>query len=282
MQATPTQEPDPRIAAFFGLVRLYGWWTALLVLGTIVVAVIVVALGKEYLLAWIKRRAGLEVDQQLAEFQGKLDTERDLRVADFKRTADTELETRRAGFATELATHTAALERKQQQFALHTGAKHRVYPELYRRMKKAEGILVRVDPITQPPPDYVSATVSQLRKYGERIGIDLDTLDEIMASLPADRGEAARRYGAAVDDRLRVRRRRACSWARNYLALNELYLSSPVALAASTVSQDMGTYERLAREDDPADRPKLIELSVRTQAALLDLRNAMQAELQAG
>jgi hypothetical protein len=43
----------------------------------------------------------------------------------------------------------------------------------------------------------------------------------------------------------------------------------------------MGTYERLDREGDPADGPKLVELSVRIQFDLLELRNAMQAELRA-
>jgi hypothetical protein len=184
----------------------------------------------------------------------------------------------------ELAAYTEELRQlnslQRRQFELYTGGQHRAYPELYRHLKKAEGMLLRIGAVTEPP-NFDTATDSELQSYGEYGGIDRDRLAAIVALRTTDRRAMERQFQAAVTERKRVRGRQAYFRANNYLALNELYLSDSVLTGARAVLERMDGYERLERDPD-GKRTEMLDLAEQIRANLLALRGVMQAELRAG
>ncbi len=269
------QSTDPTTTLIAELVSRLGWTLAIEIALLAALVLAAASMGKTVVNTWLERRAGIAFDKQLADHRSALDAE---------------LETRRAAYAKELATHTGALSRQleevrhfyrqeQQRLELYAGSQHRVYPEVYRLFRIAEGLLVRqgIDFV----PDYRKCSRAEIDRAAKRVGVPDETRLEILETFNTDRAAAGARLGSAMESARDAKVLRAFQRAKNYLAINELFLSPTSGAAASRVVSRMAAYAAWILCPEEGKSLEQYKSGASVGLVLQELRDVLAKELAA-
>lgn len=188
----------------------------------------------------------------------------------------------------ELAEHRSALEdqaaglrqqhlKEHTTFSLYTRRQHRVYPRLFGKYRVAAGTLVR--PAIAMGGDYSKASDQQIRKAVVQLGVDEEVVEPILLKLTTDRRAAIQDLEELVD---RVRKHRglqAFNDAKNYTALNDLYLSDPVRAAVYAVVDKLAAYSSYVIVPEVGTAMVMYEAGQAVDSTLTDLSRVIRAEL---
>ncbi len=256
-------DADRALALFAVLARQFGVLAALLIIGVGIVAAVGVFVTRTYLSAWLKQRAGQSVAAALATQRAELDAM---------------LAEQNDAYARRLEATRQVYREQQQRFELYTERQHLVYAKLYRRLRVAEGTLVRPD--FEFLSDYATYTQSELRREAADNRLNASRVAAILESFETgDRKEAANQFRRLIIAARKARGLNTHRSATNYYAINELFLSGPVRNVVRTALEAMNRYAIGLQAPDVTSGSEMSAIGEGIAAAVGTVRATMQKEL---
>jgi len=237
--------------AFIELARSYGLAVAIGILVMVGTAMLVVHFMKSFL----ERKAALISDKQLEQFKSQLQLE-----------------------AESVRLHH---QRQLHDFTLYTAQRHRVYPQMFKRLLMAEGGFNALWGIMFGP-DWEKQSKTDIENWVIENDFPKGASKEAIALLDTNPREAHKKLNEIMDTRKRFTARKALRDARNYQVLNELYLSAEVAAAVEKSYQALVRYSVQAEDEENADYNVLTNRRDEAQIALNETKKVMQSELARG
>jgi hypothetical protein len=221
-------------------------------------AVAVVLLGILGLAYWLLKQSltqllNRSVANSAAEFKAQLDRDLAQRKADLEaknqeilerlradlsRANETDLERVKAALAqqNEATRHTLQIELMKVQSA--HGKKHEVYPELYEKLRRAEGAIASLRGLRQVP-SYDGFGESDFEKLLSANGFPSDLRQRIQESIRSDRRQGIQDLQRVMYQMEFGRAESLHAEARNFLVLKALYAKPTLVEHARLVLQEL-------------------------------------------
>jgi hypothetical protein len=214
-------------------------------------------------------------EQTLAEFTRQYDRS----IAEFTRENERAIATYARQHERALAELGAEHKRIAQEFGMFSQKRHEVYARLYARYRRATHDLAAV--LTGQEPEFQKFSRDDLLGYLKRRGLREREAADAIGSM--DRGDlfAMSKLMSKLHWRVTMRDANAAfERAREFEALNELYLSDAVREAVGNVRRKVETLsESLLREQERADKAKRIAKQDELHSSVASLLSAMRGDL---
>jgi hypothetical protein len=178
-----------------------------------------------------------------------------------------------------LADLAAQHRRIAQEFGMFSQKRHEVYARLYARYRRATHDLAAV--LSGQEPDFQKFSRDDLMRYLKRRNIRERDASDAIGSM--DRGDffAMSKLMAKLHWRVTLRDANiAFERARQFEALNELYLSDTVRDAVGNVRRSVEAMVSLMNEMERADKTKRVTKQDELHSAVASLLHAMRDDLR--
>ena len=219
-----------------------------------------------------------EHDQSLAEFTRQYDRS----LADLARQQASAISSLTRQHERALAELHAEHQRIAGEFGMFSQKRHQVYARLYARYRRATHDLAAV--LTGQEPEFQKFSRDELLTYLKRRNIRERDAGDAIASM--DRGDifAMHKLMSRLHWRVTLRDATAAfERAREFEALNELYLSDAVREAVGSVRRKVEALTvSMSREQERADQAKRLAKQDELHAAVASLAYAMRDDLRVG